>query len=142
MKISARNQFQGRVASLKTGAVNTEVAIEIPNGNSITAIITNSSAQALGLAAGKEVVALIKASSVLLMGEGAGLRLSARNSLKGTVKTLTPGAVNSEVAVALPGGLEVFAVITNDAVKELNLAVGSPATAVIKASSVIVGVLE
>lgn len=141
MKISARNQFKGRVASLRTGAVNSEISVEIAGGNTITAIITNASAQSLGLAVGKEVIAVVKASSVLLMSEGAGLRLSARNCLAGQVKALTQGAVNSEVALALPGGLAVYAVITNDAVKELNLTVGSPATAVIKASSVILGVL-
>ena len=140
MKISARNQFAGTVTSLKPGAVNTEVSVGIAGGNAITAIITNGSAQSLGLTIGKEAVALVKASSVLLMTDGSGLRLSARNCLKGTVRTLTPGAVNSEVALTLPGGLEVHAVITNDAAKELKLAAGTSATAVIKASSVILGV--
>lgn len=140
MKISARNQFKGTVASLKAGAVNTEVTVAVPGGNTITAIITNGSAQSLSLAVGKEAIALVKASSVLLMSDDAGLRLSARNCLAGTVKSLTPGAVNTDVALALPGGVEVHAVITNDAARELSLAVGAAATAVIKASSVILGV--
>ena len=140
MKISARNQFKGTVASLKPGAVNTEVSVGVAGGNTVTAIITNGSAQSLGLAAGKDVVVLVKASSVLLMTDGAGLRLSARNCLSGTVKAVTPGAVNSEVTLSLPGGLEVHAIITNDAAKELGMAPGGAATAVIKASSVILGV--
>lgn len=140
MKISARNQFAGSVAGLTPGAVNTEVAVTVAGGNTITAIITNGSAKSLGLAVGVEVVVLIKASSVLLMTGGSGLRLSARNCLAGTVKSVVAGAVNSEVSLSLPGGLEVYAIITNDAATELGLAVGSPATAVIKASSVILGV--
>lgn len=140
MKISARNQFKGTIASLKPGAVNTEVSVGVAGGNTITAIITNGSAQSLGLAVGKDVVVLVKASSVLVMTDGAGLRLSARNCLKGTVEAVTPGAVNSEIALSLPGGIEVHAVITNAAAKELGLVAGASATAVIKASSVILGV--
>lgn len=140
MKISARNQFTGSISALTTGAVSTEVAITVAGGNTITAIITNASAKSLGLAPGGSVVVLVKASSVLLMTGGSDLRLSARNCLAGTVEKLVAGAVNSEVLLSLPGGLEVYAIITNDAVSELGLAVGSPATAVIKASSVILGV--
>lgn len=40
------------------------------------------------------------------------MKISARNVLKGKVKSMTPGAVNSEVTIALPGGLEVVAIIT------------------------------
>ena len=67
MNISARNQFRGSVASIQTGAVNAEVIVNLPGGCQLAAIVTNSSVQALGLAAGKEVVALVKASSALLM---------------------------------------------------------------------------
>lgn len=139
MKISARNLFKGNVAAVTPGAVNTEVSITIA-GDTLTAIVTNASAKSLDLAAGKEVVALIKASSVLLMTDDSGIRLSARNCLKGTVKTVAPGAVNAEVTVALAGGGEIHAVVTQAAVAELGLAPGVAATAVIKASSVILGV--
>ena len=50
------------------------------------------------------------------------------------------GAVNSEVAIRLPGGSVVSAVVTNEAVAELQLASGKAATALIKASQVILGV--
>ena len=40
------------------------------------------------------------------------MKLSARNVLKGTVKTITEGAVNTEVVVELPGGQEIVSVIT------------------------------
>lgn len=140
MKISARNIFRGTVDAVRTGAVNSEVDLTLSGGEKLVAMITNESAQALGLAAGKEAVALVKASSVLVMTDEAGIRLSARNCLAGTVKAVTSGPVSAEVTIALTGGTEVHATITHNAADELGLEPGSPATAVFKASSVILGV--
>ncbi|ABL69277.1 TOBE domain-containing protein [Paracoccus denitrificans] len=67
------------------------------------------------------------------------MRLSARNVLPGTVTEIVTGAVTSHVRIDL-GGSVVTASITNDAVKELGLAVGGRASAVVKASDVMVGV--
>lgn len=66
MKISARNMLKGRVKKIVTGAVNTEVTIELKNGEEIVSIITNSSVSRLGLMEGKEAYAVIKASSVMI----------------------------------------------------------------------------
>ena len=140
MKISARNIFRGTVDAVRTGAVNSEVDLTLSGGEKLVAMITNESAQALGLAAGKEAVALVKASSVLVMTDEAGIRLSARNCLAGTVKAVTSGPVSAEVTIALTGGTEVHATITHNAADELGLEPGSAATAVFKASSVILGV--
>jgi len=68
------------------------------------------------------------------------MKISARNVLKGKVKKITDGMVNSEVVVELPGGQEVVAVITKTSAEGLGLAVGKPAYAVIKATSVMLGV--
>jgi molybdopterin-binding protein len=68
------------------------------------------------------------------------MKTSARNTLKGTVKRLTHGAVNSEVVIALPGGAEVVAIITKESAESMGLAEGREAYAVIKASDVMVGV--
>ncbi|OHD75211.1 MAG: transporter [Spirochaetes bacterium RBG_13_68_11] len=68
------------------------------------------------------------------------MKLSARNVLKGTVKQITDGAVNSEVTLELSGGATVVAIITRKSVSSLGLAVGKDAYAVIKASSVMVAV--
>ncbi len=140
MNISARNQLQGAVARIHTGAVNAEVLVDLPGGTQLAAIITNASVQSLGLAPGKPVVALIKASSVLLMTEGSGLKLSARNCLAGTVKTVQDGAVNAEVVLQLAGGSEIVAIVTEGSVQSLGLKPGVAASAVIKASAVILGV--
>ncbi len=65
------------------------------------------------------------------------MQISARNQLKGTVKRVTTGAVNSEVVIDV-GGIEVVAIITNDSVKRLGLAAGKSAYAVVKASDVMI----
>ncbi len=66
------------------------------------------------------------------------MRLSARNQLRGTVVALTRGATTGHVQLDV-GGNVVTASITNEAIDELKLAVGDSATAVIKASDVIIG---
>lgn len=70
------------------------------------------------------------------------MKTSARNTLKGTIKQITPGAVNTEVVIALPGGSEIVSIITKSSAERLGLEVGKEAFALIKASHVIVGVDE
>jgi molybdopterin-binding protein len=68
------------------------------------------------------------------------MKLSARNVLKGKVKSIVEGSVNDEVVVELPGGQEIVAVVTKSSVESLKLSKGNDAFAVIKASSVILAV--
>ena len=140
MKISARNQFHGRIAAVTAGAVNSEVALLLPSGQQIVSVVTNQSANALNLKPGTEAVALVKASSVLVMTDAPGLRLSARNCLAGTLTTLNKGPVHAEVTITLPGGEALCATITHAAAEALGLTEGMPASAVFKASSVILAV--
>jgi molybdopterin-binding protein len=58
--------LKGRVKKVITGAVNSEVTIELRGGEEIVSIITNSSVERLGLMEGKEVYAVVKASSVMV----------------------------------------------------------------------------
>ena len=140
MKVSARNVFKGIVTQMLPGAVNAEVELTLRGGEKLVAVVTMTSIHSLGLADGKEVVALIKAPWVMLMTDAGGYRLSARNCLEGTVLRVTDGAVNCEVVIQLPSGMEIFSIVTRDAVHELGLAPGVAATAVIKASHIILGV--
>ncbi len=66
MKLSARNMLKGKVKKVTTGAVNSEVVITLPGGAEVVSIITKTSAEALGLAAGKDVYAVVKASNVMI----------------------------------------------------------------------------
>lgn len=140
MKISARNVFAGKIAAVRSGAVNAEVEIVTDGGDRIVAIVTEGSVKALGLAPGVRANAYVKAPWVTLLTGAADVRFSARNQLAGTVSGLQKGAVNTAVALKLAGGSVVHAVVTNEAADELGLADGVAATALIKASHVIVGV--
>lgn len=66
------------------------------------------------------------------------MKTSARNQFAGKVVALQRGAVNDEIVLRTDAGLEIVAVITHESTVNLGLAVGSPALALIKASSVIV----
>lgn len=66
MKISARNVLKGTVKAVTTGAVNSEVIVEVAPGVEVTAIITKSSAESLELAVGQAVYAVIKSSDVMI----------------------------------------------------------------------------
>lgn len=68
------------------------------------------------------------------------MRVSAKNQLKGKVKSIITGAVNCEVIIELPGGAEISSVITKSSVENLGLKPGVTAYAIIKASNVLVGV--
>ena len=68
------------------------------------------------------------------------MKLSARNVLKATVKSVTHGAVDSEVVVELAPGIEMVAVITKQSAQNLALTPGAKAYAIIKASNVMIGV--
>lgn len=140
MNVSARNVFKGKITALVDGAVNAEVELSLAGGDKIVAIVTEGSVKSLGLAVGKEAVAYVKAPWVMLLAGPADVKLSARNQLAGTVSVLHKGAVNTEVGITLPGGNVVFSVVTNEAVLELGLKVGVAASALIKASHVILGV--
>ncbi|MBV4458855.1 TOBE domain-containing protein [Pseudomonas sp. COR58] len=140
MKVSARNVFKGQVTLVKEGAVNAEVVLTLAGGEQLVAVVTLESIKSLGIAVGKQAVALVKAPWVMLMTDAEGIRLSARNCLQGKVLSVTDGAVNAEVVIELSGGSKVYSIVTRDAVNELGLAAGVSATAVIKASHIILGV--
>ncbi|MBV8680025.1 MAG: TOBE domain-containing protein [Aquitalea sp.] len=140
MKTSARNQFLGKVVAIKSGAVNDEVELEVAEGLRLVAVVTQDSVATLGLAVGGSAYALIKASSVIIGSGDDGMRLSARNQLRGTVSRLLAGAVNTEVVLELAPGSSIAAIITNASAQDMDLQPGSRAIAVFKASSVILGV--
>lgn len=140
MQVSARNVFAGTLTAVDCGAVNAKVELTTEDGDVLVAVVTSNSVQALGLAVGVSASAYVKAPLVMLLTGGEGMRFSARNQLSGVISALVRGAVNSEVALTLPSGAVVYAVVTNDAIKELDLCEGASATALIKASHVVLGV--
>ncbi len=66
LQLSARNKFQGIVDSLNQGGINSEIVIDIGNGDKIVAIITTSSVNNLNIKEKSKVGAIIKASDVMI----------------------------------------------------------------------------
>lgn len=140
MKASARNQFTGTVTAVILGAVNAEVHIHLAGGENVVAAITKESVESLAIKEGVKVIALVKAPQIILVTDFGGYKLSARNQLKGTVSKVTLGAVNAEVDLALNGGDILVTTVTKDSVDLLALSTGQTATAIFKASAVILAV--
>lgn len=70
------------------------------------------------------------------------MKISARNQFKGTVIDIQEGAVNGIVKIDIGGGNVMSATISMNAIRDLGLEVGKPAYAVVKATSVMVGIDE
>jgi len=68
------------------------------------------------------------------------MKISARNVIKGTVKSIQHGPISAEVVITAGKGLEITSVITDTAAKELGLKNGVAVYAVIKASNVMIAV--
>lgn len=68
------------------------------------------------------------------------MKISARNMLPGKIVAIKKGPISSLVTVEIAPKVEITASITSDALKELKLKKGKPATAIIKASSILIGV--
>ena len=136
MKLSARNQFAGKVAKVEEGAVNGIVTIDV-KGTPVTATISMNAIKELGLAEGKDAVAVIKATEVMVA--TGGMTISARNKFAGKVAAIEKGAVNDIVKIDTAVGT-VSATISDSAVAELGLEAGKDAVAVVKATSVMVGI--
>ena len=68
------------------------------------------------------------------------MRLSARNQIKGKVTAIDRGPIHSKVRIDIGSGNHLTSVISTEAVEDLKLAVGQTCFAVIKATSVMVGI--
>ena len=66
MRISARNQFKGKIIEVKKGATTAHVRVDIGNGQVVTSSITNEAVEELALKTGSAVTVVIKASDVMI----------------------------------------------------------------------------
>ncbi|MDG4575347.1 MAG: TOBE domain-containing protein [Defluviicoccus sp.] len=140
MRTSARNALPGIVKAINQGPIAAEVELEIAPGMTICAIITKRSVTALDLKPGRAATALIKSNFVLLARDVDAGKVSARNCLAGVVTNVIDGPINSELTLDLGGGLELTAIITGGSVQSLGLKPGERASALIKASHIILAV--
>lgn len=141
VQTSARNNFAGTIAKITIGAVNAEVALDIGNTQPIIASITCESVESMGLKQGMRALAFLKASSIIISLPTDG-KLSARNQLQGKVVNIEKGAVNAEIGLEISEQHRITAMITMESLNKLKLEVGQTATAIFKASSVLLGTME
>jgi molybdopterin-binding protein len=66
VRLSARNILKGTITQINKGAVNTEVILELPGGEKLVSVITNTSVESLELKVGKQAYAIIKASNIMI----------------------------------------------------------------------------
>lgn len=135
--MSARNQFEGTITKVQEGAVNGIVTVDV-NGTPVSATISMGSIENLGLKPGVKAYAVIKATDVMI-GKGR-LELSARNQFPGKVTAVEEGAVNGLVKMEVLGGNTVTATISMGSIRDLGLKPGVDAVAVVKATSVMIGI--
>jgi molybdate transport system regulatory protein len=138
MMISARNQIDGLINLLEYGPNSVLVELETANGTRMLASISTTSAKAMQLQQGDRIVAFFQAAHVLIA-TGWAMGISARNKLDGVIETLHIGSVNSEIVVRLNESKDrIGAIITNEAVGELELKSGDVVVVIIKASDVMI----
>lgn len=140
MKTSARNAFHCTVTEVRRGPVNVEVVLKVSAAHSIVAVITNESADTLGLIVGREAMALVKASFVMLTRPAPNLRLSTPNVIEGKVLERIDGGVNSEIVLDLGDGKTLTSIITRNSADGLELKPGVLACAFFNESQVILAV--
>ena len=140
MKTSARNAFTGRVTSVVKDGLLVEVELTTNSGLKVVSVITEESAQNLGVSTGKVMTATVKAPWVILAREENRLKTSARNRYAGKVARVNLSEIAAEVVVDLPEGTTVCALLTVESVKALDLAPGTDILVMFKAFSVILNV--
>lgn len=141
MKLSARNQLLVKIKDVKKGAVNTQIVAELDSGDTMRSIITQQSASELNIKAGDEAKFIFKAPSVIVgKDDGKDLKISAANQIKGVIKNIDIGSVNAEIIIDIKGNQNIVAIITKESVSNMKLQKGDKVVAVIKASSIMVGI--
>lgn len=140
MRISAKNVFSGTVCEIIRDVSVAQVVLELKSGHQITAIVSNDSVDALNLNVGVSAYALVKASSVMIANEAEKLSISAKNQIRGRISKITESAVLGEIVLDIGVGETMTATITDNSVKRLKLKKGDNVWAVIKSTSVIIGV--
>ncbi len=131
MQISARNQIQGRIKSIKTKRVNSEIVLQLKSGNELTSIITNSAVESLNLKVDDEVMAIFKSSSVKILEHSETI-----NSFTGCIKHLYFGKRNVETILDLGEEETIVSVMS---LEEHDLQIGSRAVASVEPKDVMIG---
>ena len=136
-KTSARNSFYGKVKSLDKGAIQSLVELSLPDGNTLWAMVTNTSAERLSIMPGMMLTAEIKAPWLIVEPCDRPGGSSAENQLSGVIVTLAPGGVTTECVVRLKDGTELCAVVSSVGLAALGIGEGDCARVLFSCHAVI-----
>jgi molybdate transport system regulatory protein len=140
MKTSARNALRGTITSIVSDSLTAEVGVEVAEGTTVHALITNESVRSLGLCVGGEAIVLIKAPFVVIAPGKEAPKVSVRNCISGKIRSCEISAVNAEVVLDIGGGKTLAATVTAHSAKSLKLAKGKAAYALFDAAHVIIAI--
>lgn len=137
-KTSARNSFFGKVNTLLKDGIQTLVELITPDGHTVSTIVTNTSAERLGLKRGSMITAEVKATLLTLEQCGRSGNSSAENQIDGVIGKVTEGKINTECVVRIREGMEMCAVLSSGGFNQLGLSEGDPVRVLFSACAVIV----
>jgi len=140
MRISDKNVFSGTVCEIVRDVSVSQVVLQLKSGHQMTAVVSTDSVDALELEIGSSAYALVKASSVMIANNDLTLKISAKNRITGCITKITESAVTGEVVLDIGAGETITATITDSSVRNLGLQEGNKVCAIIKSTSVIIGV--
>ncbi|MBU2547120.1 MAG: TOBE domain-containing protein [Proteobacteria bacterium] len=139
-KTSARNAFFGKVQDIQRGDIQTRVCLTTIGGYRVTTVITNHSAEHLGLKKGQLISAEVKAPWVTLQSGEAEPLSSAENRFNGVIVGMTGGEVNTEYLIRISDGTELCALVSTQSSRRLSLETGDRVWALFNCFAVVLHV--
>ncbi len=136
-KTSARNSFFGKIRDIRKGDIQSLVEVTTIGGYGLTTVVTNDSAQRLGLQVGSLIAAEVKAPWVMLQTNPDRNACSAENTFEGVVEKIARGEINTEYIVRLSDGTEVCSIVTSESSRRLGLVEGDEVWTTFGAYSVV-----
>ena len=121
-KTSARNNFFGKISSIRKGDIQAKVEMITLGGDRVTTVITNDSLSRLGLKVGKLITAEVKAPWVVLQKGDEEPECSAENRFRGTIARINKGRVTTEYVVQIADGTELCAIVSSDSSRTIRYA--------------------
>jgi len=139
-KTSARNSFFGKIQALQKGDIQTRVTLTTAGGDTIEAVITNSSVERLSLNESRLIMAEVKAPLVILYSGEKEPECTAENRFSGMIEQMNAGRINTEYIVRIKDGTTLCALVSTQGAQWLDLGVGEPVWAVFSCFSVVLNV--
>ncbi len=139
-KTSARNAFFGKIQALEKGDIQTRVTLTTAGGDTIEAMITNSSVERLSLKESRLIMAEVKAPLVILYNGEKEPECTAENRFCGMIEQINAGQINTEYIVRIKDGTTLCALVSTQGSQWLGLGVGDSVWAVFSCFSVVLNV--